>query len=139
MPLLIRQTNFFTFQLALEAWSICYCIFFWKWPKEDIFWQLISNMTGGGASWQSGPISQIQPDQVLQNHYSTTWQLPHNRTNITTPLKFKTTGIMVTSSKNVIKCFLEISSPKHYCCYFKSVCHCQDLLSIFSNKKANAL
>ena len=86
----------------------------------------------------------VQLVRYSRTKYSktTTVQLdncPQHRTNLTTPFKFKTTGIMVTSSKNVIKCFLEISSPKHYCCYFKSVCHCQDLLSIFSNKKANAL
>ena len=55
-----------------------YGILFWKWPKKDIFWQLIRNMTSGGPSWQSGPISQIQPNQVLQSH-CTTWPSSSHR------------------------------------------------------------
>ena len=50
-----------------------YGILFWKWPKKDIFWQLIRNMTSGGPSWQSGPISQNSPTKYSK----ATVQLDH--------------------------------------------------------------
>ena len=59
-------------------------VLFWKWQKKDIFWQLISNMTSGCPSWQSGPISggiryrptkyskaTVQVDHRHHHHYQT--------------------------------------------------------------------